>query len=111
MIGIISYLPNDKKLRDVRKKNHLKQLQWLVNLFPNETINIVAQGYQDSDLFPYKTINYIRFAEGIGSTESRNILLRQFYKDNDDEYLFLLDDDVLSYPYYDADTLIYDIYG
>ena len=109
MIGIISYLPQDKKLRDVRKRNHEKQLKWLIKLFPNEVINIVAQGYQDCDLFPYKTINYIRFSEGIGPAESRNILLRKFYRDTNDNYLFLLDDDVLSYPYYDADMLIYDI--
>jgi len=110
MIGVISYLPKDKKLRDVRRRNHEKQLKWLTKLFPNETINIVAQGYEDDDLFPYKTINYIRFAEGIGPTESRNILLKQFYRHSDDSYLFLSDDDVLSYPYYDADRLIYDIY-
>lgn len=109
MIGIVSYYPSDKKLKSIRKKNHKEQLKWLINLFPKETINIVSQNYKENDFVKYDKINYIKFDKPIGVSQARNVLFNLFYNSNDD-VLFIMDDDLLMYDYYDTKTLLKDFY-
>lgn len=109
MIGIISYLPNDKELRTTRIKNCKKQLEWLHKVFPKERPLVIAQNYTDIDKCTNFDVEYDLYETGIGSHKARNTILRKFY-DSENSWLFLMDDDVINYDYYDADTFIADVY-
>lgn len=109
MIGIISYFPDDKKIKAIRKRNHIAQIRFLVNIFPKEIIYIVSQNYNENDYINYKNIKYIKFDKPIGPAEARNQIFKQFYNSNE-ECLLLLDNDVYWYDYYDATSLVKDFY-
>lgn len=109
MIGIISYLPDTDNLRSVRVRNCKRQLDWLHKLFPNEVPLVVAQNYTHSDMVSEFNIEYNVYPYGIGSHRARNIILQRFYNSTD-TWLFLMDDDVSAYDYYDADTFIRNVY-
>lgn len=109
MIGIVSYLPNDIKLRQIRKKAHLNQIKEIAKVFPQETIYIVAQNYKDNEFINYKKIKYLIYKEKLGPANARNVILEMFYQSKD-KILFMLDDDVMWYNYYDIDILLKDFY-
>lgn len=105
-IGIISYLPNDEKVRQDRIKAHHKQLALMYKL--NCPIYILSQSYQDSDFVENDVIHYIKHEKGIGPANARNELLRQFYNSEDD-WMLLCDDDRYFYDYYDIFTFFNEI--
>lgn len=107
MIGIISYLPDNESLREIRKLNLIKVIELLKDLFPCEMINVIAQNFNYDDYLD--DVNYIKFDKGIGPVKARNILLSMFYSSNDD-YLYITDDDIVMYDYYDAKQFIRDLY-
>lgn len=114
MIGIISYLPNDTELRATRVKNCRRQLEWLHKVLPNEVPYVVAQNYTEADMITdiehYDVdVEYDMYEKGIGSHKARNVILKKFYA-SDDKWLLLMDDDVATYDYYDADTFIRNTY-
>lgn len=109
MIGIVSYLPNEPKLRSLRKKAHLNQIKLLASVFPNEQINIIAQNYHDNEQIKYSKIKYFKYNQKLGPAGARNILLDMFYNSKD-KVLFMLDDDITWYNYYDINTLLVDYY-
>lgn len=108
MIGIISYLPDLPKVRDKRIKAVHKQLDWLHDIYPNHTINVVAQNYREDELLGYSYIQYDRYNEGIGAGPARNVILRKFYSSNCD-FLLLCDDDSICYDYYDYKNFMHHI--
>lgn len=110
MIGIISYLPEHNKLRTTRKQISEQQIDLLHNMFPNETLTVVAQNYAQNDYLSHPYINYLKYKDGIGPAKARNVLLDLFYNSND-EILFFMDDDILIYDYYDIKQLITDFYN
>ena len=109
MIGIISYLPADPKIRNIRKRNHIKQLSEIIKKFPTETIYIVSQNYQEGDYISNSQITYFKYPDPIGPAEARNVIFRLFYG-SDKKCLLMLDDDVIWYDYYDIDSFIKDFY-
>ena len=103
MIGIISYLPKDEKVRSKRVKAHAQQLEWLHSLYPDIVPNIVAQGYQNEY---HDNVSYVeRFETGIGASAARNIILKLFYA-SDYDYLLMCDDDTIAYPYYNYEEFM-----
>lgn len=107
MIGIISYLPRDDKLRATRVKNATRQIEWLKQLFPEETPSVVAQGYTDNEKL--NGVEYDIYEKGIGSHNARNVILEKFYASND-KWLLMMDDDVAVYDYYDSQEFIRNVY-
>lgn len=107
MIGIISYLPQDDKLRATRVKNATRQIEWLKQLFPEETPFVVAQGYTENEKLD--GVEYDIYEKGIGSHNARNVILEKFYASND-KWLLIMDDDVAVYDYYDSQKFIRNVY-
>ena len=101
IIGIISYLPMDKNVRQKRLEAHHKQLQLLSQL--NCKMFIVAQNYTDEDYCKNNNIKYFKFDKGIGPSKARNILLDYFYN-SDEDWMLMCDDDRYFYDYYDIFT-------
>ena len=104
IIGIISYLPNDENLRLKRLQAHHKQIELLNKL--NCSIYILAQNYKKEELLNNNNIHYILFDNGIGPSNTRNELLKRFYKSSED-WMLLCDDDRYFYDYYN----IYDFFS
>lgn len=109
MIGIVSYLPNEKKLRILRKKAHLNQIKLLARIFPNEEIHIIAQNYREEECIRYSKVVYHKYKTKLGPAGARNELLDMFYNSKE-KVLFMLDDDITWYDYYDINTLLVDYY-
>ena len=109
MIGIISYYPDNEYLRTRRIQAHKNQIDWLTNLFKDEKITIVSQNYNETDYIIKDNIQYIKYDKGIGPGKARNVILEKFYNSNDDT-LFLLDDDIMMYDYYNVTPLLLDFY-
>ncbi len=95
VIGIISYFPDDEKIR----KNRATKLQSLVAqcnyIFDNLPIIIIAQNWKESDLCKYDNIGNITFYTypKLGIVGARNKLREHFLK-SEYNYLIMLDDDV-----------------
>jgi hypothetical protein len=103
MVGRISYLPDDNRLRNVRIQAEKKSLYSLKSLLP-ESVKIIkiAQNYKDNEL---DDIEDIREYSKLGVSKARNIILNEFYE-SDFDYLLLLDDDNTFYPYYHIDEFL-----
>ena len=115
LIGIISYLPQDAKLRATRVKTHLKQLNQINDLYPDADVLQVSQQYEQEDAEACKAVlnNGQREANvdmygKLGANGARNTILKQFY-DSEYKFLMLLDDDSSLYPYYDAKNFMNDV--
>lgn len=106
-IGITSYLPNNPEVKQRRKEANAKQIKWLHEIFPNKTIEVVAQNYADSDYLGAGFIRYSKHAQ-LGVSKARNMILKSFYE-SDDDFLLLLDDDVILYDYYGGKELLCEI--
>ena len=70
---------------------------------------VVAQNYTEEDKVTDFEIEYDIYENGIGSHNARNTILKKFYESND-TWLFIMDDDVAAYDYYDAGKFIHDVY-
>lgn len=87
--GIISYLPEDAKVRRSRLKKS-KNLFWsIMRLFPNVLIHVVAQNYEDKDEIEW--VEYDR-QDKLGIVGARQHLL-DWFKETDYDYMITLDDD------------------
>ena len=102
-IGIISYLPDNEDMRSRRLEVHNKQIEWIKNYFDNTTVIVVAQNYQDSDE-NILVDKYIRVGK-CGPSNARNYLLKELYTSKDN-FMCILDNDVILYEYYNAKELI-----
>lgn len=103
-IGIISYLPDDITIRQKRLQAHKKQIDNLQKF--NLPIYVVAQNYKQNEYI--KGVNYIYMGAKLGPSGARNLLLKQFYATNQD-FMWMLDDDIYPYNYYDLDLFINEI--
>lgn len=99
IFGITSYLPDNEELRKKRIDGHTKQINFLKSVLPEIPIYVVAQNYKDTEYLIDSNIKYIKFEKGIGPANARNELLKMFYNSNED-YMYLLDDDIVFYDYY-----------
>ena len=107
MVGRISYLP-ENELRMQRLTAARTQIEWLHNLFSYVKISSVCQSYRDFELPDGKYVKNYLFNEGIGAGPARNIILKEFYE-SDYDWLLLLDDDTIAYPYYNYEDFIHDV--
>lgn len=96
-VGIISYLPDEQDKRAKRIKFLKNEVQFIREVYPDKTINIVAQNWGDYRLDD-TNINYI-ISSPVGVSGARNILMRNLYQSKDD-YILLMDDDMAVYDYY-----------
>lgn len=105
-VGIISFLPigegRQKRLSFIKK-----QYEWLRSIFKDKTFNIVAMNYEEDDYIRDRNINYIK-SQPLKPSSARNILLEKFYSSNED-YMLIMDDDIMLYDYYDANSLLLEI--
>lgn len=108
MIGVISYLPDDDYLRNIRVNSAKTQIEWLLNTFKYHEITVIAQNYTDDDYVLNPFVNYTKYDKGIGPASARNIILNLFYKSEYD-WLFLCDDDTTAFDYYNYKDFIYDV--
>lgn len=108
MIGIISYMPNDEKLRAKRLKAAYAQIDWLEWLFPSSSFIVMAQNYLESDYLDDERVIYMKKDKPIGAGEARNLILKLFYN-TDYDWVFLLDDDTVTFPYYQYEDFIHDV--
>lgn len=96
VIGIISYLPEDNKLREVRKQKLLNNLKSCLEIF-NINIIIIAQNWDDDfckkcfDLCKGK-LTVERYEKGLGITQAR-LALRNMFLNTGFDYLIMFDDD------------------
>lgn len=115
LIGIISYLPQDVKLRSTRVKTHIKQLNQINTLYPDADVLQISQQYTIEEAETCrKVLNNDRREVSadmygkLGANGARNTILRQFYN-SEYKFLMLLDDDSSLYPYYDAKNFMNDL--
>lgn len=96
VIGIISYLPENKAIRQIRQ-NKLDTLLEKCNKLFNLPIIIIAQNYLESDIWYYKNkYNNILIYDAVvklGITGARKRLREEFLK-SDFDYLIMIDDDI-----------------
>lgn len=92
VIGIISYLPDDKTIRNERK-NKLKYLLYKCSIHFNLPIIIIAQNWSEKDKqdLQVKSGN-IMFFDKLGIVGARK-KLREVFLSSDYDYLIMLDDD------------------
>ena len=89
VIGIVSYLPDDKVIRDKRIKLLTNLIYKLDSIF-NLPIIIIAQNYQDFKIDSANCTCY--YYPKLGITGARK-MLREVFLNTDYEYLIMLDDD------------------
>lgn len=129
MFGVISYLPKDggfilddetnnqnkqknMKLRECRKAYHFKQLNWLENALQADVHKVGVYQNWDEDDYNEKiqSLNHKWvYAEGIGPSRARNVILKYFYESNHD-WLMLCDDDAEFYNYYSPDVFLRELH-
>lgn len=120
-IGVISYLPNDERVRTVRWKTTVKCIKSLVEVcgWIDKPLHIVTTNWRDEDfqnlsnLFtePHRTPLFRGHTVPLkhrGAAVSRNVLLKQLY-DSGEDFMMICDDDVTIYPYYDLKDFFIDI--
>ena len=106
MIGIISYLPNDEKIRSKRLLKCKELINFINRMLPGEPIHIVAQNYTENDFryFGNDDLLFLKYGGGIGCANAGNVILEKFYNSSDD-VLLLSDDDIKNYDYYEIKEL------
>lgn len=107
---IISYLPDDEKIRKRRKKvNHEQIHQWLDNIGISKIV-VFAQNYNQSDFYDDSRVEYIVSNSDVilRPGPARNKLLEVAYS-SDDDFFVLADDDALVYGGEPKYLLGYDI--
>lgn len=102
MIGQISYLPNNE-LRTKRLEAARTQIEWLHKVLPNTKILSVCQSYTQAECDMLGSDMYLSYDTPIGAGRARNRILEKFYN-SDYDWLFLVDDDTIAYPYYEYEN-------
>jgi len=94
IIGIISYLPDNEKVRNNRFKKLCNLIEQCNLIFVNLPIMIIAQNWKDNEVEKlYKpNITCLRF-DKLGIVGARN-KLREKFLESKYNYLIMLDDDV-----------------
>lgn len=115
LVGIISYLPDDLEVRDKRLTTHIKQLENIDSTFDNMDFLTIYQNYSELEIqqCEARIINKSNTStyqthKALGANPARNIILKEFYS-SDYEFLMLMDDDTVFYPYYDVKYLFSDL--
>ena len=105
IIGIISYLPPDPKVREYRQNKLICLLNKCKQLFPNTKIYIVAQNWGSFHLEDYSNVWVVNFENALGIVNAR-IKLRDLFLDySNADYLIMLDYDCELYGYSGAEYL------
>ena len=93
-VYIPSYLGKDPKTIEKRQRQHLAQVQWILDCPAVEKIVICSQGYPPNCKVQDARIEYVD-SEPLGPSHARNILLAQHYQSGDKTCLFI-DNDISS---------------
>lgn len=94
-IGIVSYLPDDKEIREVRTTKLFNLIRKCQEIFYNVPFIIIAQNYhtESKDILkvaPHSTI--VSCQDKLGITGARKYL-RNVFLNSEYDYLIMLDDD------------------
>lgn len=115
LIGIISYLPDDIGTRSIRLTTHIKQLKSLNDMFPTTDVLVMYQNYSPMEIDQCKQtanseLHLFQFESHgkLGANPARNRILKTFFNSEYD-YLMLMDDDTVLYPYYDVKNFLNDL--
>jgi len=100
LMGIISWLPPDEKLRAERREAHRKQIELVRDILPDVHIRIVAQCYREDEYIDDPNISYRKSDTPITMSAGRNLLLDLLYN-SDFDWMILADDDLFIYEHYD----------
>lgn len=120
MFGTVSYLPDN----DTRNKRRERSIKVFRNYgkyakLVNQPLHIVTTNWHEEEWQECVdacskdgiVLNRIMcYSIGLGASVAKNTLLTTFYN-TDCDYLFMGDDDCLTYPYYDLDKFIIDIHN
>ena len=109
MIGIISYLPDDNELREVRYKAVFETIEFLHRVFSDEVINVVDQNWNASEREKFDYVRFYCIDNGISLPKARNLMLEEFYNSTD-TWMVMSDDDVILYDYYGAEEFLQLLY-
>ena len=90
VIGIISYLPSDQRVRKVRIQRLSKLLEQCKNLFDLPVL-IIAQNWKDTT-FNFDNITVYHHDNPLGIIPARKEL-REIFLNSEYDYLIMLDDD------------------
>ena len=90
-IGIISYLPDDKAVRNIRI-NRLNNLIETLNDVFNLPIIIIAQNWKNSEII-LENVDIIKYYDKLGITKARETLRQVFCKETKYSNIICLDDD------------------
>jgi len=92
-IGIISYFPNDIKIRSERINRFIKLMGCLNNYFKLPVV-IIAQNWKDFEIpIQYcNTVYLYKYKSGLGITKARMVLREKLLTFNYDYFIFLDDD-------------------
>lgn len=104
MLGEISYLPSDPKLRAARFKYIEKTVRANNRLFEGQRKVVVLQNYTPEEMRIWDGWDQI-IIKPVGAAAARNIVLRLFWE-TDEDFLWMLDDDVTFYDYYGFPKLV-----
>lgn len=88
-IGIISYLPDEEKIRSTRRERLYKVIERCNELFSLPII-IVAQNWKDDTEIEHAAV--FKFTNKLGITGARK-MLRKIFLESEYDYLIMLDDD------------------
>lgn len=91
-VGIISYLPSDRKTRNVR----ISRLNNLINTLDktfNLPIIIIAQNWKDNEIKLTDNVKVIKYYDKLGITLARETLRQVFSDETEYSHIMCLDDD------------------
>lgn len=104
-VGIVSYLPNDPKIREYRLRGVNNTIDWILNSIKGSRVVVVAQNFKKEDRISNSRVEYLIYPKGIGVAQARNVLLNRFYS-SDDNFMCICDDDSTLFDYYNSTELI-----
>lgn len=93
IIGVISYLPDDTKVREERLKRFQSLIKQCRSIFPELPIYCIAQNYKESDYnLIALNVNILHYDNVLGITNARKELIKVIL-DQGIDYCIMFDDD------------------
>lgn len=92
-IGIVSYLPDEPKLR-AERANRLQNLIIKCNKYLKLPIIIIAQNWKNFSINTETKVIVYKYKDKLGITKARSCL-RKYFLDSSYDYMLMIDDDMI----------------